>query len=573
MAKFLIGLLVGLILAVLLGISMLFALARLQDRPPTVAANSTLVLQLRGGIPERPPVEYPFAIMGDRHRHTMANVWMLLKKAAADSRINSVVFEPRDLNIGWAKMQEIRSDLEQFKKSGKPLYAFLKTPGTREYYLATVADRVYMAPEDMLDVKGLRFEAMFFKRTADKLGVDVEIVHAGKYKDFGEMFTRTEMSPESREALSLLIDNFFGDLVTRVAQSRKKSAEEMRAIIDQGPFLAEQAKAHGLVDGLIYEDEMYGELKKRLKTGEIKTIPSRQFARIPASEFGLEGKHRVALVVAEGSITRGDASSDYSDQGIESEAFTRMLRRVSEDSRIRGVILRVDSPGGEVFASDAIWREMNLLSKKKPVVISMSDAAASGGYYIAMSGDPVLAYPGTITGSIGVVFGKANLRGLYDKLGITKDVISRGRFATIDSDYRPLTEPELAKLRDGITAHYRAFVQKVAQSRKRRYEEIEPVAQGRVWTGADAKKNGLVDELGGLDRAVEMVKERAKIPKADKITLVAYPPRRSIFEVLLGANRQESIHAAVRRLLHGIDPQVWGRGAYLRLLPFALDFR
>jgi protease-4 len=237
------------------------------------------------------------------------------------------------------------------------------------------------------------------------------------------------------------------------------------------------------------------------------------------------------------------------------------------------VVVRIDSPGGEVFASDAIWREMNLLSRKKPLVISMSDAAASGGYYIAMSGDPVLAYPGTITGSIGVVFGKANLRGLYDKLGITKDVISRGDFATIDSDYRPLTEVERRKLRDGIEAHYRSFVQKVADARKRKFEEIASVAEGRVWTGSDAKANGLVDELGGLDRAIELVKKRANIPAGEEIQLVTYPPRRTIFEVIFGTAQQAVIPPFVRNLIGGFDLDLWAKGGYLRIMPFSLEFR
>jgi protease-4 len=213
------------------------------------------------------------------------------------------------------------------------------------------------------------------------------------------------------------------------------------------------------------------------------------------------------------------------------------------------------------------------MSKKKPTVISMSDAAASGGYYMAMTGDPVIAWPGTLTGSIGVVFGKANLRGLYDKLGITKDVISRGRFAAIDSDYRPLTEPERTKLRDGILAHYRSFVQKVAQARKRKFEEIDRVAQGRVWTGGQAKDNLLVDRLGGLDEAIELVKERAKIARAEKIQLVMYPPRRSVFEVVFGSLQQEALAEPLRKFLGDLNIRLWARGGYLRLMPMRLEFR
>jgi protease-4 len=574
MAKFLVGVITGLILSVLLGISILFGLARMREKPPAVARDSMLVLQLRGDLPERPPVEYPFPILQDRNRLTVANVWMTLKKAAADSRIKAVVIEPSDLAIGWAKLEEIRADLALFRKSGKPLYAYLKTPGTREYFLGSAAERVYLAPEDMLDLKGMRVEMMYFKKAADKLGVQIEIEHAGKYKDFGEMFTRTEASPESREALNALLDSVYGNLIARLAESRRKTSAEMLAIIDQGPFLAPRAKERGLVDGLIYEDAMEGELKARLKVGEIKKITAQEYRRVPPASLGLKGNQRIALVVAEGSITRGEPSSDgYSSEGIESEGFNKILRRVGNDSRLRGVVLRIDSPGGEVFASDEIWREMNILSKKKPVVISMSDVAASGGYYMAMSGDPVIAYPGTITGSIGVVFGKANLRGLYDKLGITKDILSRGQYATIDTDYRALTEAERKKLKDGIDAHYHSFVQKVAQARKRKYEEIAPVAEGRVWTGTDAKARGLVDELGGLDRAIEIVKQRARIPASEHVELVTYPPRRTIFELIFGSGEEAAIPGVLRGFLRGFDLPLWAKGGYLRVMPFTLEFR
>ena len=256
-----------------------------------------------------------------------------------------------------------------------------------------------------------------------------------------------------------------------------------------------------------------------------------------------------------------------------SGALSRTLSELADDASVDAVVLRVDSPGGSALASDLILREVERLKEKKPVVVSMSDVAASGGYYIAMSGDPVLAYPGTITGSIGVVFGKANLRGLYDKLGITKDVISRGDFATIDSDYRPLTEVERRKLRDGIEAHYRSFVQKVADARKRKFEEIASVAEGRVWTGSDAKANGLVDELGGLDRAIELVKKRANIPAGEEIQLVTYPPRRTIFEVIFGTAQQAVIPPFVRNLIGGFDLDLWAKGGYLRIMPFSLEFR
>jgi protease-4 len=258
-----------------------------------------------------------------------------------------------------------------------------------------------------------------------------------------------------------------------------------------------------------------------------------------------------------------------------------MIGRVANDSSIKGVIVRIDSPGGEVSASDDMWRAMNELHKKKPVVISMSDDAASGGYYMVMSGDPIVAYPGTITGSIGVVFGKPNLHGLYDKVGITKDFVSRGRFALIESDYASLTDAERAKLREDIDSDYEDFVGKVAASRKKPVSAIEPIAQGRVWLGSQAKANGLVDELGGLDRAVELIKKKSGIPAGNKVSLVLYPAKRSVFDVLFRSNPDSEADAMLsgiglgplRAAWHDASLRVWLRGGMLRMLPFSLQIK
>ncbi len=243
--------------------------------------------------------------------------------------------------------------------------------------------------------------------------------------------------------------------------------------------------------------------------------------------------------------------------------------------------MRIDSPGGEVTASDDMWRAMNELHKKKPVVISMSDDAASGGYYMAMSGDPIIAYPGTITGSIGVVFGKPNLHGLYDKLGVTKDSVSRGRFAMIESDYASLSEPERAKLREAIDIDYEDFVAKVAAARRKPVSAIEPIAQGRVWLGDQAKANGLVDELGGIDRAIEVIKAKSGIPASGKVNLVLYPARRSLFELIFKSNTDSDADAMLsgvglaplRAAWHDASLRVWMRGGMLRMMPFTIQIR
>ena len=577
MAKFLVGVLTGGIFAIVVGIIIFFSFARMRDKTPDVEANSVLYLRLNGEIPERVAVDFPIPFFKSSDTLTVSDIWGVLRKAAADSRIKAVILEPQETTLGWGKMQELRSDIEQFRKSGKPVYAFLKTPGARDYYLASAANRIYMEPQDYLMLKGARFELMYFRGTLDKLGVTVDVEHDGKYKDYGDMFTRTSMSPETKEVLSSMLDGLYGDLVTGIANGRKKPPDEIRATIDNGPFLSDQALKAGLVDRVRFEDEVFGDLKTDLKQNDLKKVSSRVYSKVPFSSVGLGGKQRIAFIVAEGDITRGSPDSDGTD-GIQSEYFDKILRQVSNDSSVKGAIVRIDSPGGEVTASDELWREMNQLSKKKPLVISMSDYAASGGYYMAMTGDPIVAYSGTVTGSIGVVFGKPNLHGLYDKIGITKDEISRGRFADIDSDYQPLSDAGRAKLKEGIDAEYKDFIIKVAAGRHRRFEDIEPVAQGRAWLGSQAKNNGLVDEIGGLDRAVELVKKKAGIAPGEAVNLVMYPPRRSLLEMLLQKQSQDpevQVEARIARFLGVKTPGIrpWLRGGMLGVLPFRLEWK
>jgi len=275
-------------------------------------------------------------------------------------------------------------------------------------------------------------------------------------------------------------------------------------------------------------------------------------------------------------LVRGfyDANDDGTgESNLTSYGFDRLLRRVGSDPQIKGVIVRIDSPGGEVTASDEMWREMNLLSKKKPMVISMSDTAASGGYYMAMRGDPIVAYPATFTGSIGVVFGKPNLRGLYDKLGITKDAIQRGKNAGIDSDYTPLSPEARALLREGIDESYRDFVMKVAAARGRKFDQIEPLAQGRVWLGSQAKPRDLVDEIGGFDKAIEMVKQKAKIPASERVSLMIFPGRRSLLDLIMKKSQEDMLEAKVAQFLGRMPFRAWLRGGYLRMMPYWFDVR
>lgn len=574
MGKFLIGVAVGIALVLLSFLLLIVVALQFRERPPVIADHSVLVLRLQGELPEKPPVELPSFFGGDHAPVTVSSVWSTLDKAAADAHIQAVVVLPEGLQTGWGKLDELRMDLERFRKSGKPVFAYLRQPGTREYYVSAGADRIWIGPSDPLMLKGLRAETMYFKKTLDKIGVSVEVEHAGKYKDFGDMFTRSDMSPETREVMTGIVDDLYGNLVSRIAAGRKKTPEEVRNIIDQGPFTAPQAKHAGLVDELAFEDQMWGAIKDRLKAEPVK-VSFDKYRKVPLESVGLAGKSRVALVVAQGDIVRGDPSDDGgSETALTSYGFARLLRQVRDDTGIKGVVVRIDSPGGEVTASDEIWREMNLLSKKKPLVISMSDVAASGGYYMAMTGDPIVAYPATLTGSIGVVFGKPNLKGLYEKLGIAKDSIQRGKHADIDSDYSGLTPDERELLKKGIDESYQDFVTKVADARRRKFGDIEPVAQGRVWLGDQAKPRGLVDELGGLDRAIELVKQKAKIPPQERVNIAVYPGRRSVLDVLMKKSSQEDmLESRVRQVVGNVPLRAWLHAGFLRAMTYWVEVR
>lgn len=574
MAKFLIGLITGVVIVVLGIFLLFFALLRFRERPPVIADNSVLVLHLEGSVPEKPPIDLSTFIGSKAPEPTVTAVWLNLRKAAADPHIKAVVLEPEGLTAGWGKLDELRSDIEQFRKSNKPVFAYLRTPGAREYYVALAADKIFIGDSDRLFLKGLRAEVMYFKKTLDKLGVTVDVEHAGKYKDFGDMFTRTDMSPETREVITSIVSDIYGDIVTRIAAARKKSPDEVRAIIDNGPYTAQQALKAGLVDELRFEDQLWGELKDQLHSGNPVKVPFDKYSKVPSESANLSGKSRIAIVAAQGDIVTGSPDDDGSEEGsLTSYGFDKLLRQVGSDSGVKGVLIRIDSPGGEVTASDEMWREMNLLSKKKPMVISMSDVAASGGYYMAMTGDPIVAYPATETGSIGVVFGKPDLHGLYDKVGVTKDAVQQGKHADIDSDYTSLTADERALLRKGIDESYQDFVSKVAAARHRSYQEIEPVAQGRVWLGEQALPRGLVDQMGGLDTAIALLKKRANIPANENVSVDLYPAQRSILDLLLKRSQTDVLESRLRQVFGAVPFHAWMRGGYLRIMPNWLEVR
>ncbi|HLG99228.1 MAG TPA: signal peptide peptidase SppA [Bryobacteraceae bacterium] len=578
MKNFFIGLVVGILFSGLVLFILFFAAVRLAGsfaaRTTTVSDNSMLVLNLNGDLPEIAPPEIPVPFIEAQTPLAVYQVWEIFRRAASDPRIKGIVLEPRGLGIGFAKLQEIQQEIAQFKKSGKPIVTYLRSPGAREYYLACATDRIFLGPEDELDLKGMRVESVFLKTGLEKIGVNVDVIHAGKYKDAGDMFTRTSMSPETQEVLNDVLNQYYGSLVNDIAQGRRKQPDQVKALIDQGPFIASDALNNALVDSLGYEDQAIENLKNRANNSNLKRVSGKAYLKAPQNSSGIA--NRIALVVGEGDITTGSGNESANDQGFTSTGFVKLLRQVGNDSSIKGVILRIDSPGGDGTASDDILHEAKNLSKKKPVIISMSDLAASGGYLASMTGDPIVAYPNTLTGSIGVLLIRPNLHGLYDKLGIGKQGLSRGRFADLDSEYVPLT-PELRdKLASEVDAFYKGFINVVAQGRRRPADQIESLAQGRVWLGAQAKQNGLVDDLGGLDRAIELLKQKAHIGATERITLVPYPGKRSVLDMLFSRSddfAEVEAKVGIRKLLGHIPIEALARGGFMKLMPYSIEVK
>ena len=560
----------------------------LQQRPPKVSPNTFLVLEISGELPEQNPPDLAGQLLGGDGPMTFVPMLKNIEKAGADSRIAGLLLKPSGVRAGWAKLEQLRSSLEQFRRRGKKIIAVLGQGGTKEYFLASAADQVALSPVGHLDLKGMRAEVMFFKDSLGKLGIQADLEHIGRYKNLSDQFTENQMSDAFREATTSMLDSIYGHFLETVAAARHSSAEEIQGRIEQnGPFEAERALEAGLVDVLSYEDQVWEQLEKEAQGMKPEKMEMREYRRVPRDEVGLRGDERIALVYAVGNITPGEDEFDpvFGGKTMGSETMASVLKNVADDESIKGVLVRIDSGGVDAFASDEIWRSMMLLRQKKPVVISMSDLAASGGYYMAATGDPIVAERGTLTGSIGIVYGKLNLKGFYDKVGVRKEVIRRGPFSAMDSDYGPYNPEERQRVRALMQDFYQKFLAKVAEARKMSPEAVDRIAQGRVWTGEQARENGLVDEIGGLDTALGILKKKAGIPPDARVTLIEYPRRKSLFELLLSRARgdEESVSTALSVWVGVVSPwtpaspwkwmeqffpsPVWAR------MPYAFDFR
>jgi protease-4 len=462
-------------------------------------------------------------------RQYLLHVIECLDRAARDQHLGAIWITIDRLEAGWSVIQTLRDAILDVRRAGKQVIVFLEEAGNGTIFLASAADRIVLAPSGSLHLTGLRAEVLFLRGTLDRARVEAEIVRLGEYKSAAEPLTRTSLSPEAREALESILDDLYDQFVAGIAEGRGLPPERVRDLVDAGPYRAPAAKEARLVDEVCYEDEVEARLPEFLGRpgGRPFVLPADRWLRIARRMPPPPGTRipapRMAFLLAEGFVRSGRTRAFPPSRAIASASFVEALRQARDDPRVQAIVLRVDSPGGSGLASDVVWRELRLAREKKPLVVSMGNVAASGGYYLAMGADWIVAEPATLTGSIGVIAGKLNLRGLYDLLGLSKEVIDRGARAGAQSDYRPFTKAEREKLEQDIRAFYDDFVAKAASCRHLQTEEVDKAARGRVWTGRQALSLRLVDELGGIRAAIAAAKRRAGIPFAQPVRLEVYP--------------------------------------------------
>jgi protease-4 len=463
----------------------------------------------------------------------------------------------------------------------------------KEYFIATAADKVFLPPPGDLYINGFAAEAMFYKGSLDKLGIEAEVIQIGpKYKNAPDQYTKKEMGEGQREVINAVLDEYFNRYSSAIADSRKKSVEDVKAIIDNAPYNANQAKEQNLIDGALYPEQVYEEFRKALgyKEGDkVRTIKGGQYREIPSDSVGLNNGERVAVIFASGGIMPGRSSDGaFGGQTVGSDTIVQAVNEAAEDTSIKAIVLRVDSPGGSALASDLMWNALENAKAKKPVVVSMGDVAASGGYYIACNANKIVAEPTTITGSIGVFAGKPVVKGLYDWLGVSNEYILRGKNSGIFRETEKWTPEERAKMEEQTNdIYFTNFIPKVATGRNMDVEKANSLGQGRVWTGTQAKANGLIDEFGGLEKAIDIAKQLANLPADKDVRRVVLPAPRPFFETWFGNPDEtevkseqtqkalaDSLPADVRKALR--YAQLFDRmqrGEVMMMMPFELEIK
>lgn len=508
----------------------------------TVKDNSVLHIKLNYMLQDRPH-DNPFDQIafdlsgGDEAPVGLIDVIQCLEKAKDDDKIKGVFLDLSALGAGYGKLSEVRNALEDFKSSGKFVYAYGEVFYNQSYYFASVADKIYLNPSGTILFNGLAADITFMKRTLEKLGVEMQVIKRGKFKGAVEPFVLDELSPENRRQITDYVESIYGEMLSGISKSRDLTIEELRTIANEvsvkSPKDAERLK---LIDGVVYRDNVMTQIQNDLgEEKEPNMLSLSKYNKSRTTSGGKLSKNKIAVVYASGDIVSGKGGEGQ----IGSDKFAETLRKLRENDKVKAVVLRVNSPGGSALASDVIWRETQLLKAKKPVIVSMGDVAASGGYFISCGADSIFAMPNSVTGSIGVFALYPNAEALYEKLGLKTDVVKTSSMADFGRIDRPLNEQEKELLDVMIGDVYEQFLGRVTEGRGLDRAHLDTIAQGRVWTGEYAKRLGLIDEFGGLEKAIEVAAYKAGIE--DDYALRAYPKSDNPFEEIFSGFTMSSI--------------------------------
>jgi protease-4 len=530
------GLLFVFLLVAIIGIAIF---AESMNRP-SVASNSVLVLSVSGDLPDYVAEEPLAKAFGISQKQSFTSLLTQLRKAKVDNRIAAVELQINFPSIGWGKADELRDAIKDFRTSGKPVYAFMDIGSNKEYYIATAADKIFIPPSGDLYINGFAAEAMFYKGSLDKLGIETDVIQFGpKYKNAPDQYTKTQMGDGQKEVINAVLDEYFSRYTSAIAESRKKSVDDVKALIDDAPYNATQAKAKGLIDDTLYPEQVDDQIKIALgysPDAKLSTLRGGEYREIPADSLGLNKGDKIAVIFASGAIVSGRSNDGpFSGHMIGSDTIVDAVNTAAEDRSIKAIVLRIDSPGGSALASDLMWNALENAKGKKRVVVSMSDVAASGGYYIACNADKIVAEPTTITGSIGLFLGKPVVKGLYTWLGVSNEYVTRGKNAGIFKETEHWTDAERAKMMEQAhSTYFDNFVAKVARGRNMTPDAVDAIGEGHVWTGTQGKGNGLVDEFGGLEKAIEIAKQLANLPADKDVKRVVLPEPRPFLETIFG---------------------------------------
>jgi protease-4 len=481
---------------------------------PEVKENSIMLAKFSAPIADRSD-DNPFTrfLTGNPMAETVTGLNQILKdlkRAAVDENIEGIFLNLRNVPSGFTTLSEVREGLAEFKKSGKFIYAYADSYTHKSYYLASVADSIFMTPEGVFYFAGLSAEATFYKNALDKIGVEMQVIKHGSYKSAAESFTREDLSEENREQIEGYVGAIWEKLVTDIAESRNLEPAALNRYADELISIDnEKLMETGMIDGLIYYDEMLSMMKKKLgveESDDLEAIDLNRYKDVPSKEKKAYSRDKIAVIYAMGTVVDGNMGEGY----IGSERISRAIRKARRDKSVKAIVFRVNSGGGGVVASDVIYREAMLAAREKPFVASMGDVAASGGYYIVAPADTILASPSTITGSIGVIFTIPNMKELMnEKIGITTDVVKTNRYSDILTVFDPLDQDEKLFIQHTVDDTYENFVGLVAQHREKDYDAVDAIAGGRVWSGKDALELGLIDMFGGLEKSIEVAAEMA----------------------------------------------------------------